>query len=129
PPEADFSTSAEASCSGNVQFEDLSTNSPSAWLWSFGDGNTDTVQHPVHTYMQSGQYTVSLVATNMIGSDTVFKVDHIQVDIPDAPVVETAQFCPNEPAVFGAVASGEVRWFDQAFATTPIHVGDSFTTA
>lgn len=40
-------------------FQDQST-SASSWFWDFGDGNTSTLQNPVHTYATSGSYTVSL---------------------------------------------------------------------
>nr|WP_303716367.1 NosD domain-containing protein [Methanoculleus marisnigri] len=43
-----------------VQFNDTSTGNPSSWLWTFGDGNTSTGQHPVHTYTLPGNYTVTL---------------------------------------------------------------------
>ncbi len=34
------------------------------WLWNFGDGNTSTQLNPVHTYSDTGLYTVSLTAFN-----------------------------------------------------------------
>lgn len=34
-----------------------------AWVWDFGDGNTDTVQNPVHVYTNPGTYTVTLTIT------------------------------------------------------------------
>ena len=43
-----------------VQFNDLSTGSPTNWNWSFGDGSTSLVQNPVHVYSRPGDYTVSL---------------------------------------------------------------------
>jgi len=61
----------------SVQFVDLSTNSPTSWAWSFGDGTTSTLQSPVHTYTTSGTYTVTLTATNGGGSSTVTKADYI----------------------------------------------------
>ena len=33
-----------------------------SWSWDFGDGNTDTVQHPKHLYGNTGEYTVQLTA-------------------------------------------------------------------
>ncbi len=53
-----------------VSFTDLSTNSPTAWSWTFGDGGSSTAQNPSHTFTSAGNYTVSLTATNSLGSDT-----------------------------------------------------------
>jgi PKD repeat protein len=53
-----------------VSFTDLSLNSPTSWLWSFGDGGTSTQQNPVHTYTSSGYYTVALTATGPDGGVT-----------------------------------------------------------
>jgi PGF-pre-PGF domain-containing protein len=53
-----------------VNFTDQSTNTPTSWLWDFGDGNASTEQNPIHTYASVGTYTVSLNATNAAGSNT-----------------------------------------------------------
>ena len=37
------------------------------WSWNFGDGATDMVANPVHTYTKAGKYTVSLTASNQLG--------------------------------------------------------------
>jgi hypothetical protein len=42
-----------------------------SYFWSFGDGQTDTVQHPIHSYANSGSYTVTLTATGC-GHTSVF---------------------------------------------------------
>lgn len=52
-----------------VTFTDSSTNLPTSWLWNFGDGQTSTLQNPVHTYTLAGIYTVSLTVTNATGSN------------------------------------------------------------
>lgn len=80
PPVADFT--ADVTSGGyplTVQFTDTSTNTPTSWLWDFGDGSTDTAQNPSHTYTSIGVYTVELTATNDDGSDTVTKTDYISV--------------------------------------------------
>jgi PKD repeat protein len=42
-----------------------------AWSWNFGDGSpVSTSQNPSHTYAP-GTYTVTLIATNACGSDTI----------------------------------------------------------
>jgi PKD repeat protein len=61
-----------------VQFTDTSTGSPTVWFWNFGDGNTTNgVQHPVHTYLANGAYTVSLNATSAGGSNSTTKTKYI----------------------------------------------------
>lgn len=81
PPVADFIASPTVSCSGDIQFTDLSTNSPTSWLWNFGDGNTSTQQNPTHTYTATGTYTVSLTATNAFGSDDEIKTSYVDVNL------------------------------------------------
>jgi parallel beta-helix repeat protein len=62
-----------------VQFKDESTNTPTSWIWDFGDGKTSTEQNPSHTYETAGTYTVKLTATNYGGSNTTTKTDYITV--------------------------------------------------
>ena len=69
-----------------VTFTDLSAGSPTAWTWSFGDGNFSTLQNPVHTYAFAGTFTVSLNATNASGSRTLARPGYIRVSSP-RPVV------------------------------------------
>lgn len=80
PPEANFSYTPEETCFGEVHFSDLTTNGASSWLWDFGDGNTSTDQNPVHTYAMSGNYTVSLTATNSFGTDQAIVSNAITVN-------------------------------------------------
>jgi len=44
-------------------FYDASENSPEAWLWDFGDGQTSLAKNPTHQYETSGNYEVSLTVT------------------------------------------------------------------
>ncbi|WP_292381693.1 PKD domain-containing protein [Methanosarcina sp. UBA289] len=63
----------------NVSFTDQSTGSPTAWTWTFGDGNTSTEKNPVHTYNKSGLYSVTLTASNANGSNVLTKTGYIAV--------------------------------------------------
>jgi PKD repeat protein len=56
-----------------VIFSDSSTNTPTSWLWNFGDGATSNAQNPVHTYAAANTYVVSLTVTNAGGSSTSSK--------------------------------------------------------
>ena len=62
-----------------VQFTDTSTNSPTSWAWTFGDGATSTLKNPSHTYTTAGVYTVSLTVTNSGGSTTRSMTNYITV--------------------------------------------------
>ena len=74
-----------------VQFIDTSTNSPTSWVWSFGDGYTNLQQNPVHTYTAAGTYTVTLTASNSAGSSTYTQSGYITTTLA-API---ASFTSN----------------------------------
>lgn len=56
-------------CSGHVEFYDETINTPTSWLWNFGDGETSTSINPTHTYTSTGSFQVSLSVTNSYGTD------------------------------------------------------------
>jgi len=62
-----------------VAFTDQSTNTPTGWAWTFGDGSTSTEQNPSHTYTTAGIYTVALTAANSAGSNAVTQTGYITV--------------------------------------------------
>lgn len=63
-----------------VNFTNLSQGGIS-YSWDFGDSSTSTQTNPTHTYTSPGTYTVSLVATNPAGNDTVTRASYITVSI------------------------------------------------
>ena len=92
PIAAFVGTPTTVTAGSSVQFTDQSLNSPTSWLWVFGDGSGNTNQNPLHTYTSVGNYTVNLTATNTGGSNTLSKVNYIQVVALAAPV---ANFTSN----------------------------------
>lgn len=79
-PQAAFTVDNQLSCDGIVQFTDATLNNPSSWTWDFGDGNTSTAQNPLHTYTESGTYTISLEACNALGCNSATYADFVTVD-------------------------------------------------
>ena len=80
-PVADFLIPNKNSCTGilNIQCFDLSSvvgASITKWNWIFGDGATDTIKNPTHTYNTAGHFNVGLVATDNRGckSDIAYQV-------------------------------------------------------
>lgn len=74
-PVADFS---ETISEGEVSFTNASSSFDTIF-WEFGDGSTSTETNPVHTYVESGSYTVSQTITKCDKSDTKTKIIEILV--------------------------------------------------
>lgn len=72
-----------------VTFTDASVNTPTSWLWNFGDGTTSTTQSPSHQYTVDGYYTVTLTATNASGSDSEVKTDYVFVGVTTNPTISS----------------------------------------
>ena len=69
-PVAGFTGSPTEGCVPlTVDFTDRSSNDPTTWSWNFGDGGTSDQQNPSYTYDSLGTYTVTLIASNLCGSD------------------------------------------------------------
>jgi len=81
-PNAQFTANNDAVVCGvqEISFFDESVNDPTEWLWDFGDGSTSMDQNPTHTYTASGNYDVTLIASNDIGVDTLLQEAFIIVD-------------------------------------------------
>lgn len=104
-PTANFFTNTTAGCSPlPVTFNDVS-NGPApiiAWEWDFGDGSTANVQNPTHTYLASGDYTVTLVAFDVNGcNDTLVRTEYIHLSRPTAEFTLTPGVgCPGQDIGF-----------------------------
>jgi hypothetical protein len=69
-PVADFTSATSAN--NTVTFTNLSNNATD-YIWDFGDGDTTSVESPVHTYASSGVYTVTLIVHHCNISDTSYQ--------------------------------------------------------
>lgn len=84
-PVADFIANNTTPCIGStVTFTDLSSNTPTSWAWAFSPtsityvgGTSATSQHPQVQFGAVGPYTVTLTATNGLGSDPEVKTAYI----------------------------------------------------
>ena len=92
PPVSDFTVDNlyPANSSDWANFNDLSTNGPTSWLWtitpashSYVGSTSNTSQNPTVSFTQPGAYTVSLTASNSFGTgSTETKTDYIHVGQP-----------------------------------------------
>jgi len=80
PLVADFAaTTRTGTAPLTVHFSDITPGSPTAWLWTFGDGSTCSDQHPITTYTSPGRYTVTLTASDSGESTRRTKENYITV--------------------------------------------------
>ena len=65
-----------------VQFTDESTGTIDLWSWTFGDGRSNGLQNPAHTYTATRVYTVSLTVSGPGGMDTLTRTNYITAYTP-----------------------------------------------
>ncbi len=113
-PTADFTFNpAQGTCESSINFTDASINTPQNWRWDFGDGNTDTTYNPSHVYSSPGVYTVKMVVSNTIGSDSIVK--NVTINKPQALSVADKEVCFGLNAILLASNNlGTVQWYDQS---------------
>jgi len=77
-----------------------------SWQWMFGDGATDTVANPVHTYNAPGSYYVTLLTTadNLC---THTKTKTVRVHSLPQPLFHDSIACAGKPHVFQDASSVE----------------------
>ena len=102
-PNAGFYSSSTAACPdvNSFQFYNTSTGATS-YTWDFGDGSVSTDPQPTHTYVQSGTFTVTLIATNQYGcEDVANRSQYITIyPKPDASVIANTAFGCDTSTVF-----------------------------
>ena len=77
-PVADFTINDSIQCFGTNNLKPVNNSSVSSgtltYLWDFGDGTTSSLKDPVHSYTQSGNYTLKLLTISDKGcSDSMTK--------------------------------------------------------
>jgi len=84
-PVANFSSDkVSLTAGGQVQFSDMSTNTPTSWSWTISGPvqMTSTAQNPSVVFSLAGVYSVTLTATNAFGQATLTKTNYITVAAP-----------------------------------------------
>ena len=91
-PNADFSFEDTAACAPvDITFQNESSENTSQYFWRFEGGNpeTSTDENPVVSYTEFGTYTVTLVVSNEVGSDTLTLTEALQIQAsPSADFIE-----------------------------------------
>lgn len=75
-------------------FTNTSTDA-TEYLWSFGDGNSSTLENPTHTYIKPGTYIITLTATNSCQSNTSVRSASASTNSNDLINAFAAEILPN----------------------------------
>ncbi|NQU33069.1 MAG: PKD domain-containing protein [Bacteroidetes bacterium] len=79
-PEAGFEMTQNEN---TVYFTDTSVDADS-YYWDFGDGTTDTIQNPTHSYFATGSYVITQEVSKYCNVDiAIDSVDVVWTGIPD----------------------------------------------
>jgi PKD repeat protein len=119
----------------SVQFYDTSAGGIISWFWSFGDVSTSTIQNPVHVYQNAGNYSVSLIVSNLYGSNTVLKTNYIHAyTIPTADFygTPTSGIVPLSVAFYDTSLGNITDWqwsFGDGSTSTIQNPSHSYATA
>ncbi len=85
PTMIDFSAASTNPCTAAMtQFTSTSDGTANGWLWDFGDGGVSTQQNPIHSFADTGTFTIKLTAMNNGCGTTVVKTNYITVLPPVA---------------------------------------------
>lgn len=95
-------------CTFNYQFQN-GTIQADSYVWNFGDGNTSNLPNPQHEYLNPGNYSVVLTATNPQGSASYSQ--QIQVLEPLDPVLEISGLAVAENALQFSVSEAFENYF------------------
>jgi PKD repeat protein len=81
-----------------ISFTDVSTGLIENWQWDFeNDGIIDSYQqNPVHTYLEADTYSVKLIVSNQLYSDTLVKEDLIIAYNSTRPVIISIEDVPED---------------------------------
>jgi len=74
PPVASFNASTlQVRTDTRIDFQDTSSNNPTAWSWNFGDTGVSDNRNTAHEWAKPGTYTVRLTVSNEGGSASAEK--------------------------------------------------------
>jgi PKD repeat protein len=96
---------------GTYQFNNQSQNTNGSAFWDFGDGFSSTDAAPVHSYINNGNYTVTLTVWN--ACDTVTTTQNINLLLPPNAafsVPDTITKCNVVEVLFVNTTNGAVSY-------------------
>jgi PKD repeat protein len=139
PPVANFTAFPTSGAKPlTVQFTNTSTGDITSYMWIFGDGGTSYLASPSHTYVNTGLYSVSLIASGPGGSDTKTSNNYINVTETSSQPVANFTATPTSGAKpltvqFTDMSTGDITtryWdFGDGGSSTSVNPGHTYSNA
>ena len=116
-------------CAGIVNFNNNSINASST-EWIFGDGSDNSIENNTsHQFVVDGNYDVTLIVNNVLGSDSISQT--INIDVLDLPSVIENESCTSSALELFAESNNTnsiINWFDSPNNGNLLYTGNTFTT-
>lgn len=113
-PVANFNIPANGCVNQPVQLTDNSSNMVSGWNWIMPGGtpSSSTLQNPQVTYATTGTKTITLYATNVIGTTNTSAAYSRTIAVYSVPVVNatSATICGGSTATLTASGAASYAW-------------------
>ncbi|MBL4755926.1 MAG: PKD domain-containing protein [Flavobacteriales bacterium] len=132
-PYPEFNFSVNTCIGENINITNTAVGIGLNYFWDFGDGSTDSVLNPAHSYLDTGNFTIMLIATDTNGCDsTVSQVISVRpFPVADFSVDAFITNCPPLVVTFSdlstAIGDSIIGWFwdfgdsGTATAQNPVH--------
>lgn len=122
-PVVNFAAAKTNACTNEpIGFADLSTNFPTSWQWEAPGAivSNPNIKNPIIQFPTVGTYTVKLIATNGAGTDSITKVNYIQViQGPSVPNITSTgtMLCTGDSAILRTDSVADnYQWLKDGFA-------------
>jgi PKD repeat protein len=115
-----------------VQFLNNATPRPIKAFWKFSNGTTDTLKNGLTTFAAPGNYTVTLINTYAVCTDTLIKnITVVAAPTLDFKASDTAKCQPSLTTNFSNTSNGTTYFWDfgdstSSTQTSPVHTYNKF---
>lgn len=130
PPQPNFSATQYAATDSEITiaFNDLSSDLPNGWYWTFEGGNPviSTEQNPIVKYTEPGRYNVTLTVRNGDGERTLVLENYINIvglyNTTWTPMYfevgnESTTVPVDGYALFSAINSSNLNYYAEAYGS------------
>ena len=111
-----------------IQFLGIGDTSIVSYEWTFGNGNSSTIQNPVQTFSSLGDYPIEMIVLRAGQCDKDTIRDTVRVRGPEVVNIPDDTICLGESITISTSSGGQLFWSTGATSTSSITINPSSTT-